>query len=237
MPKQQSRLQNTSIRQRPREKARERGLAALNNRELLSLIIGSGQAKHPVKQIAWRVEKIFAQPLSQLSSPSELQQQLQQVPGIGVITAQKILASLELWQRFSKPSPMLTIDQPSKIYALSKDIHRKQQEYCVVFYCNGRGELIQRQIVAIGGLNVNFLEPRDVFAPALQLRAASLIVVHNHPSGNLTPSADDLLLTERLIELAELLGFAILDHLIVGQTGYVSLREKHQELFLRASGN
>jgi DNA repair protein RadC len=231
--KQQSRLRRFYLSQQPREKAAERGLEALTNRELLALTIGSGQAKHHVSQIAARIEKILTEPLNQLTNHQQLSQKLQQVPGVGSITAQKILASLELWRRLSKPNPILTIDQPSKLYALSKDIHHKQQEYCLVFYCNGRGELIQRHIVAIGGLNVNFLEPRDIFAPALQLRAASLIVVHNHPSGNPEPSADDVLLTERLLELAELLGFTLLDHLIVSRTGYISLRESHQELFLR----
>lgn len=232
MTKQKSRMQDLAHRYRPREKAAQRGLGALTNTELLALMIGSGQAKYNALVLARKVEQVLQNNTSELLIEPETQQQLQTIFGIGAITAQKILASLEFWQRLAHTKASQSIDSPSKIYALASKLTHKKQEYCLAFYLNGRQELIHQQTIAIGGLNYNFLEARDIFGPAFIHGAASLILVHNHPSGNQQPSSEDLLFTEKIAQLAELLGYALIDHLIVSRRGYCSLRETHQELFI-----
>ncbi len=216
-------LRELALRHRPREKARQLGLTALSDHELLALMIGSGQKNSNVLEIAKKVEKV-------LHSSTPHVAELCKINGIGQILATKILASLEFAERFNKLSHFEQVDSPDKIFTLSLEIHDKKQEYCLAFYLNGRQELLHKKIIAVGGLNYNFLEPRDIFAPAFSLGASGLILVHNHPSGNPEPSDEDLLLTEKVRHLAELLGVKFLDHLIVSKKNYFSLREHFREL-------
>ena len=216
-------LKELALRHRPREKAKQLGLPALNNHELLALIIGSGQKNHNALEIAKKVEKV-------LFSNTVTATELCKIAGIGQVLATKILASLELGERLNKQTHFEQVDSPAKIFTLSLEIHDKKQEYCLAFYLNGRQELLHKKIIAVGGLNYNFLEPRDIFAPAFNLGASGLILTHNHPSGNPEPSDEDLLLTEKVRHLAELLGVKFLDHLIVTKNNYFSLREHFREL-------
>lgn len=216
-------LRELALRHRPREKARQLGLTALSDHELLALMIGSGQKNSNVLEIAKKVEKV-------LHSSTPHVAELCKINGIGQILATKILASLEFAERFNKLSHFEQVDSPDKIFTLSLEIHDKKQEYCLAFYLNGRKELLHKKIIAVGGLNYNFLEPRDIFAPAFNLGASGLILVHNNPSGNPEPSDEDLLLTEKVRHLAELLGVKFLDHLIVSKKNYFSLREHFREL-------
>lgn len=216
-------LRELALRHRPREKAKQLGLPALSNHELLALIIGSGQKNHNALEIAKKVEKV-------LFSNAVTATELCKIAGIGQILATKILASLELGERLNKQTHFEQVDSPAKIFTLSLEIHDKKQEYCLAFYLNGRQELLHKKIIAVGGLNYNFLEPRDIFAPAFNLGASGLILTHNHPSGNPEPSDEDLLLTEKVRHLAELLGVKFLDHLIVTKNNYFSLREHFREL-------
>ena len=218
-------IKNLALRYRPREKVRERGIQALNNSELLALIISSGRKNCNVLELAKKVEK-------QLFSPTNIinQQSLTKIFGIGEILANKILASLELGQRLAQKTDYERINTPAKIFELSLELHHKKQEHCLAFYLNGRQELIGKKTVAIGGLNFNFLEPRHIFEPAFNLGASSFILVHNHPSGNVQPSDDDLLLTKKIVAIAELMGVKLLDHLIVCKNNFFSIREHFTEL-------
>jgi len=218
-------IQKLALRYRPREKAKRQGLQALNNSELLALIIGSGQKNCNVLELAKKVEK----QLSPYNRPQN-SQILSQISGIGEILATKILASLELGQRFARTKNPRQIDNPAKIFELSAELGDKKQEYCLAFYLNGRQELLSKRTLAIGSLNYNFLEPRDIFEPAFSSGASSFILVHNHPSGNSQPSDDDLLLTEKVAKLADLMGVKLLDHLIVCKNDYFSIKENFSEL-------
>lgn len=220
-------VKELALRYQPREKAKRRGLSALNNSELLALIIGSGQKNCNVLELAKKVEKQLL-----LENESKKKEKLSQIFGIGEILSNKILASLELGRRLAaqKKNPQ-QIDHPSKIFELSRDLANKKQEYCLAFYLNGRQELLSRKTLAIGGLNYNFMEPRDIFEPAFSSGASNFILVHNHPSGHCEPSDDDLLLTEKVAKLGDLMGVKLLDHLIVCKDNYFSIREQFSELF------
>ncbi len=218
-------IKNLALRYRPREKVREKGLQALNNHELLALIIGSGQKNCNVLDLAKKVEKqLFA------TTRTVNQTSLTKIFGIGEILANKILASLELGQRLAQKTDYECINTPKKIYELSRELHHKKQEHCLAFYLNGRQELIAKKTIAIGGLNFNFLEPRYIFEPAFSLGASNFILVHNHPSGNPQPSDDDLLLTKKIASIADLMGIKLLDHLIVCKNDFFSIREHFVEL-------
>ncbi len=221
-------IKNLALRYQPREKLRQRGIQALSNRELLAIIISSGLKNCNVLELAQKVERQIFDQNKKVSTAS-----LTQIFGIGEILANKILASLELGYRFIQNQHLTQINNPEKIFALSSELGHKKQEYCLAFYLNGRQELLSKQTVAIGGLNYNFLEPRAIFAPALQLGADSFILVHNHPSGNVEPSEDDLLLTKKISSLAELMGLKLLDHLIVTKGNFYSIRQ-HCATYLQA---
>ncbi|HPS40379.1 MAG TPA: DNA repair protein RadC [Candidatus Woesebacteria bacterium] len=223
-------IKNLAKRYRPREKAEKYGLKALSNYELLALIIGSGHKNCNALELAKKVEKHLLAPNAITQNQTKEEQKLLQIPGIGAVLASKILASLELGQRLAQKSDTKQINQPSKIFELSTELGNKKQEYCLAFYLNGRQELLSKKTLAIGGLNYNFMEPRDIFGPAFTLGASSFILVHNHPSGDPRPSDDDLILTEKIAKLADLMGIKLLDHLIVCKNSYFSIKEHFGEL-------
>jgi len=219
------RLQELARRYRPREKAAWQGIAALRDHELLALIIGSGQANYNVLEISKKVESVLARAKTQIAKS-----ELLKIFGIGEAAALRILASLEFGRRLATTHTLDRLDSPAKIYALTRDLQGKKQEHCLAFYLNGRQELLSRRTISIGGLNYNYLEPREIFAEAFVQAASGLILVHNHPSGDPQPSDDDLLFTEKLARIADLLGIKLLDHLVVGRGRYFSMRENFSEL-------
>lgn len=218
-------IKDLACRYRPREKVREKGIQALNNYELLALIIGSGRKNCNVLELAKKVEKQLFFATNKID-----QQSLTRIFGIGEILANKILASLELGQRLIQKPDCENINNPAKIFELSRELRHKKQEHCLAFYLNGRQELIGKKTIAVGGLNFNFLEPRYIFEPAFNLGASNFILVHNHPSGNSQPSDNDLLLTKKIANIADLMGIKLLDHLIVCKNNFFSIREHFVEL-------
>lgn len=220
-------LRDISRRYKPREKASWQGIRALRNYELLALIIGSGSTNSNVLELSKKVERLLLLEKNELDK-----KKLQKISGVGEANAFRILASLELGKRLSIGDSAALIDSPEKIYLLAKDLQNKKQEHCLAFYLNGRQELLCKKTVSIGGLNFNYLEPREIFADAILLGASSLILVHNHPSGNSQPSDDDLLLTEKMAKVADLLGIKLLDHLIIGQNKYFSIKENFSQLLI-----
>lgn len=117
------------------------------------------------------------------------------------------------------------VEGPSDVYALCRHIAGRRQEEVHVLLLNARHHLIKRSLVVRGGLNSASVEPRELFREAVRASAAGIVVVHNHPSGDPEPSEDDIRLTRRLKNAAELLGISLLDHLVISKGGYVSLRE------------
>ncbi len=118
------------------------------------------------------------------------------------------------------------LSTPGDVRDVVADLETARREHFVGLYLNARNRLLARETISVGSLNASIVHPREVFEPALRLGAASLVVVHNHPSGETDPSDDDLHITRRLVEAGEILGIALLDHVIVGTRGYTSLKEK-----------
>ena len=203
---------------RPREKLHHRGAASLSDYELIMAIIGSGNAVADVTQISREVLKVVK------SKGSELEySDLIGIKALGPAKATQLMASYELWRRRFEVSDRPVIDDIADIVARLDDIRSKKQEYFVCFSLDGANRLIQRRIVSVGILNASLVHPREVFADVITDRAAGIIVAHNHPSGTVTPSPDDIQTTKRLKDAAELLGISFYDHVIVSADDYCSV--------------
>ena len=148
-----------------------------------------------------------------------------EIDGIGETKACQILASFELARRyFGKKDVKITF--PSDVLPFVRDISDKRQEHFVCLALNGANEVIGNRVVTVGLLNSNQVHPREVFSDPIVDRAASIILVHNHPSGDTEPRQEDIAITKRLVEAGELLGIKIHDHVIVSKNGYTSMKER-----------
>lgn len=205
---------------RPREKLAAKGAASLSDYELLMAIIGSGNAQADVTKIARDVQRLIAQKGSELTY-----EDLLAIKSLGPAKATQLMAGYELWRRQFEVPDRPIIDSPEKAVAELADIRDKKQEYFVCLTLDGANRLIAKRIVTIGTLTASLVHPREVFADAITDRAASIIVAHNHPSGNLDPSQADREVTQRLKDAAALLGITVLDHIILTNTSHVVISE------------
>jgi DNA repair protein RadC len=206
----------------PRESLRTRGAAALSDAELLALVLGSGVAGRSALRIGRRLARRPPVELARWPCLRWLQ-----VAGIGPARAAALTAAFELGRRAHDPMPAAAaIRGPDDVIAQVRDLVRARREHFVVLLLNARHELQVRETVSIGSLNASIVHPREVFLPAITHSAASVILVHNHPSGDPEPSEEDLAITRRLVEVGELVGIGVLDHVIVAARGLVSLRAR-----------
>ncbi|MFZ1243012.1 MAG: DNA repair protein RadC, partial [Candidatus Saccharimonas sp.] len=199
-------------------KLQARGAEALSDYELLMAIIGSGTAQADVTKIARDVRKLIVEKGSQLSY-----EDLLSIKSLGPAKATQIMAGFELWRRQFEVPDRPIIDSPEKAVEQLSDIRDKKQEYFVCLTLDGANRLIAKRIITIGTLTASLVHPREVFAEAITDRAASIIVAHNHPSGNLEPSQADREVTKRLKDAGELLGIELIDHVVITQECYKSI--------------
>lgn len=213
--------------ERPRERLRRFGAEALSAQELLALILGRGFPGESVMVTAQRLLSKFGN-IKAISEASL--EELSKVRGMGLAKAAQIKAAFELGRRgeielikFSQ-KPIEYSEDVVKIIA--KDLKDKKKEHCRAILLNSRNQVINVVEVSIGSLNANIVHPREVFKEAIRASAASIILIHNHPSGDLRPSNDDLELTKRLIKAGKLLGINVLDHIIISREGFLSFKRK-----------
>lgn len=206
---------------RPREKLLRKGVPALSDFELLEVMVGSGTAQADVSQIARQLLKAFRRGTDTLSVES-----LTSLRGVSTAQASKILAGLELARRHlvRDVQPLRT---QQEVVARLDDIRSRQQEYFVAMSLDGGQRLIAQRTITIGTLDTVLAHPREVFSDPIVDRAASIIVAHNHPSGEAKPSTKDTVLTQQLAAAGQLLGIPLRDHLIVTRTDVYSFRQHH----------
>lgn len=207
---------------RPREKLRDRGPGALADAELFALLLGSGVAGRS----AVRTGRMLAR-----RSPHELAQwpfvRWLAVAGVGPARAAALTAAFELGRRAAaSPAADAPIRGPQDVLAHVRDLPAARREHFVVLLLNARHEMQRRETVSIGSLNASIVHPREVFLPAILHSAASVVLVHNHPSGDPEPSEEDLSITRRLVQVGDLVGIGVLDHVVVGTRGWVSFRDR-----------
>jgi DNA repair protein RadC len=203
---------------RPREKLQERGAAALSDEELVTAILGMGTAGRDVRVIKESAALIRDQ------QKNLTLDHLMEVPGMGLAKTAQILSAFELARRHLLKETV-KISCAKDILPPVADITEKKQEHFLCISLNGANEVIAMRIVTIGLLNMSPVHPREVFADVIVDRAASVIFVHNHPSGDLQPSDADLRMNEQLTEAAKILGLRILDHIIITKKSHFSFQE------------
>ncbi len=212
---------------RPREKLLGRGPAALSSAELIALLLRSGSRGRGVLAAADAVAALLdgAEPGGYAGSGHAVDcGRLRAIPGVGVAGACSVMAGVELGRRLlASRGPR--IRQPADVVGLLGGLRSLRQEQFVVLTADGDGHLLRSQTVFVGTLDRCLVHPREVFAEAIADRAASLFLAHNHPSGNVQPSEDDIAVTRRLVEVGEVMGIQVRDHLIVTRGSYYSFRE------------
>lgn len=209
---------------RPRERLQRFGPAPLSEHELLALVIGSGSGAISARTLAERVLGLSGGNLHDLARMDP--GRLVEIPGIGPAVASRIVAAIELGRRVgsARPSHQDPITGPADVHDIFASTlgHLAHEEFHVLLVNSQNVPICQRQVTR-GILDASLIHPREVFRDAIVLRAAALILVHNHPSGNPEPSAEDLKVTRQLCEAGDQIGIPVLDHIIVAGGGFSSL--------------
>ncbi|MEW5948204.1 MAG: DNA repair protein RadC [Thermodesulfobacteriota bacterium] len=205
---------------RPREKLAAQGPEALSDIELLAILLGSGVKGKNVFQVAQGILRKLDKDKGKVELKS-----LISIEGVGLAKACQILAAFEFARRrFFKD--LLVVQKTKDVLPLILHIADKKQEHFLCISLNGANEVIGNRVVTVGLLNSSQVHPREVFADVISDRAASVILAHNHPSGVLKPSPDDIAITEQMVEAGKILGISVLDHIIITKKGYLSFKEK-----------
>lgn len=205
---------------RPREKLQQKGAEALSDVELLAILLGRGVEGHDVMSVAARVLK----DLDNNKESVEIEN-LRKIEGVGVAKATLIAAALEFSRRRIRPEG-LKISFPADVLPLIRHYADRKQEHFLCVSINGANEIIKSRVVSVGLVNKTQVHPREVFADPITDRASGIIVAHNHPTGELTPSKEDIEITKQLKATGEILGIRLLDHIIFNHKGYFSFLEQ-----------
>ncbi len=212
--------------ERPYEKCMLYGAQALSDAEILAAILGNGTQGKSALELGREIlyERPGKEGLLGLSRLDE--KQLQKIPGIGKTKAARLLCIFELARRISKETAANRLDfsNPRSVadYYM-EDMRHLRQEQLLLIMLNGRNKLIKDKILFKGTVNQSFASPREVFLEALKAEAVYIILLHNHPSGDTTPSKADILMTRQMKEAGDLMGIRLLDHIIIGDRSYTSL--------------
>ena len=212
--------------ERPQEKALKNGMNALSDAELIALILRTGRQNESSISLAEEVLALCDEGLFSMGTFST--DDLLKINGIGPGKACTLMAAVELGKRIaaSRIPEKYTADDPGSIADMfMEDLRYEKKEYFKSVIVNAKGEVISVDNVSVGELSSTLVHPREVFSRAIRKSAYGVIFVHNHPSGDPTPSEEDICTTERLVEGGEILGIKVLDHVIIGDGRYESLRE------------
>lgn len=201
---------------RPREKMQHKGSEALSDLELMAILLGRGVEGQDVFSVAKRVLKIM-----DAANGRPSLEELQKIEGVGPAKATLIAAALEFTRRRIRPEG-LKISFPPDVLPLIQHYGDRKQEHFICISLNGANEVIASRVVSVGLVNKTQVHPREVFADPITDRASAIIVAHNHPSGELNPSKEDIKITANLKAAGQTLGIKLLDHIIFNQKKYFS---------------
>lgn len=223
----QLRLSETPNSEKPREKLQSLGPQSLSNAELLAILLGKGIPGRDVLELSGDILSY----LSTCETPTPAFDGLCALKGVGPARAALVMACWELSHRFLPTRGRTLVRKPEDALPHLSELRASPVEKFVVLTLDGAHQIIRTHTVTQGLVNQSPIHPREALRPALEDRAVALILAHNHPSGSLTPSREDLAATRKLAEAAKIMGIPVLDHLILSPNGYVSLKSRHPEAF------
>lgn len=204
---------------RPREKLLKKGPEALADLELMAIMIGRGIEGHDVMTVAGRVLKQIEEDHGKINVET-----LQKIEGVGPAKTAVIASALEFARRRIRPEG-LRISFPADVLPLIRHYADRKQEHFICISLNGSNEVIAERVISIGLVSKTQVHPREVFADAIAERASAIIVAHNHPSGGVNPSKDDVIITAQLKSAGEILGIKLLDHIVFNHKIHYSFLE------------
>ncbi|MCL2559455.1 MAG: DNA repair protein RadC [Turicibacter sp.] len=220
-------IKDLPLEERPRERLLQVGAESLSATELLAIILRTGSKE----QSAVTLSQLILQKSEGLQNLNDISiNELLEIPGIGPSKAVQVLASIELGIRVVKSSVTNSTESPSlanpedSFKLLGTSMKHLKQENFIVLFLDVRQKLICKETIFVGTLDMAIVHPREVFRKAIKHLATFIVCVHNHPSGDLTASPQDLLFTKQLAEAGELMSIPLLDHIIIGGDDYVSLK-------------
>ena len=214
-------IKNLPKHEQPREKMIEKGAENLRDSELMAILLRTGIEGKNVLKISEEILNKF--PKKKLLSLDF--KKLSKIKGIGSGKACLLLSAFELTKRALEveDNNLPTINSAKDAMAQLQELRTAKKEHFVVLYLNARNQLIYKETISIGTLNASLVHPREVFKPAIEHLATSIIIAHNHPSGGCEPSEADDKLTERLRDAGQLLGIEIIDHIIISKDNYITI--------------
>lgn len=215
-------IKDLPLHERPREKLLEKGAGFLSDRELLAVILGKGTQKDDVLSLSQKIVTII-----DAKGLNFTAKDLMDLDGIGEARAAAVSAAFEFVRRRIKPEG-LKIKFPADILPLIQHYGDRKQEHFLSVSLNGANEVMSVRVVSMGLVNKAPVHPREVFADIIAERASAVVVAHNHPSGDISPSAEDMKITKQLKDAAAILGLSLLDHIIFSARGYYSFAEHHE---------
>ncbi len=223
-------LKEMPLEDRPRERLIQKGADALSNYELIAILLRTGYKDLTVTELAKKV--IYH--LDKISDLKDISyERFIHIPGIKKAKATTLIAAIELGRRLSKLEyrKHLSITSPSDVYHLMiDDLSHLKQEHFVILYLNIKSELIKKEVLYIGTINQMVIHPRDIYRKAISYAASAMILVHNHPTGDATPSKADILATKKLFDTSEIMGIDIVDHIIIGHHEFYSIKANKKSI-------
>lgn len=219
-------IKDLPVQERPRERLLQYGPEYLSNRELLAILLETGTRNQSVFALA---DQLIAHFGSLRALACATYEEMAEIKGIGPAKAARVIAAFELTKRLSNSSLEVreVIRSPQDAADIVMDeMSLLDREHFVILMLNTKHAVIAKKVVSIGHLNASLVHPRELFKDVIKKSSAAVILVHNHPSGDPTPSEDDIRVTQRLCEAGRLLGISVLDHIVIGDKSYVSFREQ-----------
>lgn len=222
-------IKDLPINERPRERLLEHGVDKLSNEELLSILIKSGTKNESVKSLSNNILVL----INDITNLRKINfQQLIKIKGIGDAKACLLLSAIELGKRIFQNNQVIkkeVMNNAKVIFDYYKNIlYDNKQEHFYAVYLDSKKRIIEDRLLFIGTINQSLVHPRNIFKEACLLDASSIVCVHNHPSGNVLPSKEDRLMTERLVTIGSTMGISVIDHIIVGNNNYYSFFENNE---------
>ncbi len=217
--------------EQPYEKCLERGAHQLTDTELLAVILRTGTAGQSAYELAGKILQKCSAYQGILGICHLSMDELLSMRGVGKVKAIQIKCIAELARRISKATAACQIcmsDPATVADYFMEDLRHEEQEQLIVLMLNTKNRIIKEQLMFKGTVNYSCISPREIFVEAVKAKAVFIVLVHNHPSGDPTPSREDVLMTRQIQEAGEILGIILLDHIIIGDNCYTSLKETQQ---------